>query len=370
METVIFTGDIAFSGYFKEKYNQDKIISEEIYDFLKSSDNVVANIESPITNKMIESDRPLNHVMNPKVTRIFKKMNINIWNLGNNHIMDCGKEGLLDTLTAADKEKIKTIGAGINKKASSKTLIVGKEIKIGLLSLTKEWKQLHSSENTPGCIYLNDYNTIRSQIDELKSKVNYIVAIVHGGDEFASMPMPYDRNKYIKLLDEGIDIIVAHHPHVTQNYERIWNKTIFYSLGNFIFDTDFQRLQNNTDTGVILKINFDKDSYSFEAVGTKINREKGTIEQSNLPEIFKNISEKEYKKLWVFAAKRFIKNNMKAQIYKNPKYNSIPTLRKIKRYLARFKHKQTLILEIGRYLSIIMIKSKDNKKTIEYITEK
>lgn len=372
METIIFTGDIAFSGYFKEKYTDEKIISKEIYNFLNSSKNVIANIESPITNKKVESDRPLNHVMNTEVTKILKKMNINIWNLGNNHIMDCGKDGLIETLDLADKEKIKTIGVGINKETASQTLIIGNEIKIGILSLTKEWKQLKSDDKTPGCIYINDFTVIKKQIGYLKDKVNYIVAIVHGGDEFSSIPMPYDRKKYIKLLDLGVDIVVGHHPHVVQNYEKIGNKTIFYSLGNFIFDTDYQRLQKNSETGVILKINFKKDSYDFESIGIKINRTKGTIEKSFLPIIFRNISDKRYRKIWKIAAKQFIKNDLKAQLYKNPKYNNISKLKKIKRYLGRFKHKRTLILELGRYLSIFSIKTKNknNKELIDYIKEK
>lgn len=370
LEKLIFTGDIAFSGYFKEKYNDENVISKEIYDFFKSSNYVIANIESPITNKKIKSDRPLNHVMNPEVTKILKKMNINIWNLGNNHIMDCGKDGLIDTLNAANKENIKIIGAGLNKNEAGNTLIIGNEVKIGIISLTKEWKQLQSNDNIPGCIFINDYDTIKKQLTFLKDKVNYIVAIVHGGDEFSSMPMPYDRNKYISLLNEGIDIIVGHHPHVVQNYEKIGNKIIFYSLGNFIFDTDFQRLQNNTDIGVILKINFKKESYEFESIGIKINREKKKIERSNLPIIFKNVSYKEYKKLWPYAAKQFFRNNKKAQIYKNPKYNNISILRKIKRFLRRYKHKNSLIIEIGKFKSIFMIRNKKITSIINYIKEK
>ena len=68
--------------------------------------------------------------------------------------------------------------------------------------------------------------------------------------------------KLKKLLSFGADIIVAHHPHTVQGYEKINNKMIFYSLGNFIFDTDFQRAQKGTDKGIVLKIEFTKDEFS------------------------------------------------------------------------------------------------------------
>ncbi len=42
------------------------------------------------------------------------------------------------------------------------------------------------------------------------------------------------------------------------------------SLGNFIYDTDYQRAQINTDIGVVLKINLDENGYDFEAIGTNL----------------------------------------------------------------------------------------------------
>ena len=65
--------------------------------------------------------------------------------------------------------------------------------------------------------------------------------VYHGGDEFFHVPMPYIRKQLKGYLDWGCDIVVAHHPHVVQGYEMLGKKAIFYSLGNFIFDTDYQR---------------------------------------------------------------------------------------------------------------------------------
>ena len=46
------------------------------------------------------------------------------------------------------------------------------------------------------------------------------------------------------------------------NYETVGDKIIFYSLGNFIFDTDYQRSQFNTELGLLVKINFTDISVS------------------------------------------------------------------------------------------------------------
>ena len=104
---------------------------------------------------------------------------------------------------------------------------------------------------------------IESAIKQAKANNRWCVVIAHDGEEFTSLPMPYTRDRYIKYLEFGADIVVAHHPHVPMNYELFDNnKAIFYSLGNFIFDTDYQRSQFNTEKGVLLKLIFTDSCFS------------------------------------------------------------------------------------------------------------
>ncbi len=117
----------------------------------------------------------------------------------------------------------------------------------------------------------------------------------------------------------GADVIVCHHPHVPMNYEWVGDKAIFYSLGNFIFDTDYQRAQFNTEKGVVLKLNFTEEKYSFEALGININRDTERIEKADLPKIFTEVNEEQYELLVPLAAKMFIAATKRQQIYLNPK---------------------------------------------------
>lgn len=365
MVSITFTGDIAFSGYYKEKYKDSNLIHSEIVHFLKSSDYVVANIECPITNSRIQSQRMINHYMEPDVMPFLKNMNINVWNLANNHILDCGKEGLDDTINYSKNEHVLSIGANVNKKEAAVPLILGNDIKIGLISLIDTWRWMQAENDKCGSILCSDYDTIKEQIKELNSqKVNHIVAVIHNGNEFSTLPTKSIREKFHKLLELGVDIIVGHHPHVVQNYERVGKKIIFYSLGNFIFDTDFQRLQKNTDKGVILKINFQKNGYDFEYINTFIDRKNEHIlNDENENPIFTNLSDEDYFLLYPLAIKKYLDSNKISEKYFNLNSNKIT---RIKKCIGKLKNKSTLY----RFLYYLQYwRLYKNKKVVNYIKE-
>ena len=123
----------------------------------------------------------------------------------------------------------------------------------------------------------------------------------------------------VTILNEmGADIVVSHHPHVVMNYELFSNKAIFYSLGNFIFDTDYQRAQFNTEKGLLLKLNFTSEDYSFEPMGIRIERDTHHVVKGEIPKIFKDVQGDQYELLAPLAAKMFIAATKRQQIYLNP----------------------------------------------------
>lgn len=67
--------------------------------------------------------------------------------------------------------------------------------------------------------------------------VEYIIVISHAGLEDFEIPLPEIRNMYKSFIDMGADLVIAHHPHIIQGMEVYKGKRIFYSLGNFMFDS-------------------------------------------------------------------------------------------------------------------------------------
>jgi len=88
---------------------------------------------------------------------------------------------------------------------------------------------------------------------------------------------------------------------------------IFYSLGNFIFDTDFQRAQKGTDEGLIINLEFEKDKYTYEALPIKKNRRLNQIKLVKRNKYFMDVTEN-YQEEWKNAAvsMRIINKNKKA----------------------------------------------------------
>ena len=316
--SIVFTGDIGFDRYMDKKWEDETLLSSDILNFINSSNHVVANVEGALFNGKDNSGRGISfHSMDVDASKFLKNINADIWSIGNNHIMDAGKDGLLSTMNIANNLGYKTIGAGINLDEASKPLYFEEE-GIGFICVAYQTECVPATLNSPGIFRWNDLDLISKRIKEIKSKCRWCVVISHGGEEFASLPNPYTRNRYLKYLDMGADIVVAHHPHVVENYELFENKAIFYSLGNFIFDTDYQRVHLYTDRGVLLKLIFDEDSFDFEAIGTYINRNNEKIEKSYLPDIFTNINSDEYDLLIPLSAKGFIEEEKRKMIYLEP----------------------------------------------------
>lgn len=320
--SLVFTGDIGFDRYMYGRWNDKKLISEEILNFLHSADHVIANVEGPIAqipqNTVQSGVKQLLHTIDPDAVKVLKNMRADIWNICNNHIMDAGEDGIKSTLKIAHENAVKTIGAGMNIAQARKPVIIDEAGGIGLFGVGYQRACRAAGEEKAGCFSWSDLDAVQNVINDIKKSCRWCVVVAHAGEEFTPLPSPYTRERYHKYLEMGADIVVAHHPHVPMNYETVGDKIIFYSLGNFIFDTDYQRSQHYTDLGLLIKINFTDTEFSFEPMGIKILRPQECIVKSELPKIFTDVDKEEYELLAPLSAKALVEATKRQQIYLNP----------------------------------------------------
>ncbi|MBP3446836.1 MAG: CapA family protein [Clostridia bacterium] len=320
--SLVFTGDIGFDRYMYKKWEDEELISEDILNFLHSADHVIANVEGPIApveqNTTQGGVQQLLHTIDPAAVKVLNNMHADIWNICNNHIMDAKEYGIKSTLDIAKANSVQTIGAGMNIDEARKPVILDEAGGIGMFGVGYQRACRKADIDKPGCYSWSDLDAIQNTINEIKAKCRWCVVVAHAGEEFTPLPSPYTRERYHKYLEMGADIVVSHHPHVPMNYETVGDKVIFYSLGNFIFDTDYQRSQFNTELGLIVKINFTEDNFTWEPMGLEIERGVEHIVKADLPRIFVDVQEEEYKLLAPLSAKVLVAATKRQMTYLHP----------------------------------------------------
>ena len=320
--SLIFTGDIGFDKYMDKRWEDENLLSDEVRTFLSSGDHLIVNVEGPLyeRNRIDATTGALSlvHSMDPKVGDFLQSIGADIWNICNNHIMDAKEEGFKATLENAASHGALTLGAGMNEEEARKPVILKEAGGIGMIGVGYQRACRKAGPETPGCFSWSDLEEIEKIIKEIKKTCRWCIVVAHAGEEFTALPTYYTRDRYLAYLDMGADIVVAHHPHVPMNYETVGDKIIFYSLGNFIFDTPYQRSQFNTEFGLFVKLNLSEESFSFEPFGIRIDRENERVVKGDLPAIFTDVQKEDYEKLAPLAAKMFIVNTKRQLRFLKP----------------------------------------------------
>ena len=87
-----------------------------------------------------------------------------------------------------------------------------------------------------GCAYINDLR-VNYVIVDAKKGVDYLIVLPHDGIEYVDIPMPETIARYRDFIEGGADAVIGTHPHCPQRCETYHRGVIFYSLGNFYFNS-------------------------------------------------------------------------------------------------------------------------------------
>ena len=247
--TITLTGDILLDRGVRryiQKAGIDSLFTPEIDSIFAHSDIVVGNLECPATNLRTPAMKQFVFRANPEWLNDLHRHGITHLNLANNHSVDQRRGGLRSTYDNCLRAGIVPLGAGRTMaEASEPVLLTTHHSPLTPLS-SKIYlfaTQQLPLENFP---YLPDsFSVSQESIDTLCQRVSrlrkadptaYIIVCPHWGIEHVTTPTPWQRRHARALIDAGADIIVGHHSHTLQTVEEYNGKTIYYSIGNFIFD--------------------------------------------------------------------------------------------------------------------------------------
>lgn len=232
-------------------------IDAAILSHIREADLSVVNLECPVVSncgaKGILKDGPCLKTSEDSV-KYLKNCGFDMVTLANNHLNDFGSEGVHDTFAACKKNDIMWVGAGMNlKEARIPQIIDADGFKIGIINICENESSI-ATEKEPGA---NPIDEICNYYDiiQLKSQVDRIILILHGGVEHYRLPSPRMKKLCHYYADLGVSAIVCHHTHCLSGYEVYHNVPIFYSLGNFFFDRGMRSRQWHTGYFVQLQLN-------------------------------------------------------------------------------------------------------------------
>ena len=281
--TVIGVGDIMLGSNYPSKNllpKNDYNILSDTEKILHDADITIGNLEGTLFD---EGGTPKS-CSDPSVCFVFrtpskygqylKEAGFDYLSIANNHSNDFGDEGIRQTMKNLDELGIKYTGI---KKLAETTIIEKDNLKYGFVSFAPLSKTVD----------LNDYEYGAELIKSLKSEVDIVIVMFHGGAEgngkehlTRKTEMFFGENrgnvfKFARMaVDAGADIIFGQGPHVTRAIELYKNKFISYSAGNFATYGKFN-LKGSSGIAPIFKITLDSKGNFIEGEIIPVRQTKG-----------------------------------------------------------------------------------------------
>ena len=239
---IIFTGDILLDRGVRRVINHhgvDHLFSDGIDSVFRSAQIVVGNLECPATK--IESPVFKQYIFRsePEWLDTLRQHGITHLNLANNHSIDQGREGLLDTKQNIEEAGMVPIGAGASmQEAAGPVLLASSPRKVWLVPSLRLALENYSYLTDKPCVSQEPMDSLMQRVFQLRKADSTAVIIVslHWGGEHTLKPVPRQRMEAHQLILAGADALICHHTHTLQTIETFRGKPIYYSIGNFIFD--------------------------------------------------------------------------------------------------------------------------------------
>ena len=241
---------------------------------LAEPDFRLINLETAVTISRGWENKKFNFRMHPANIGSLSVAEIDCCTLANNHTMDFGVRGMLDTCESLENAGIGYAGAGANlAKACEPYIRVidgGRRILVfswgaGDSGVPAHWQALPDG---PGLNYLPNFTstTLSRMVDLIGSyrrPGDFVIASIHwGGNWVKSTPEPH-RNLARRLIETaGVDIVHGHSSHHPLGVEVFKQKIILYGCGDLINDyeghPDYRSMRHHL--GAMYFVDFDKAS--------------------------------------------------------------------------------------------------------------
>jgi poly-gamma-glutamate synthesis protein (capsule biosynthesis protein) len=214
----------------------------------RAPDLRIINLETSITKNEDCTDKGISYRMSPENVHCLTAAEIDCCVLANNHVLDWGPAGLIETLETLERAKIRHAGAGRDGREAAAPAILavpgkGRVLVFSYGSTTsgipRDWA---ARQDSPGVNLLKDLSKaslerIAKQVQAARQTGDVVVASIHWGANWG-YDIPGAQRRFAQgLVDEaGVDIVYGHSSHHPKGIQIHNQKIILYGCGDFVDD--------------------------------------------------------------------------------------------------------------------------------------
>jgi poly-gamma-glutamate synthesis protein (capsule biosynthesis protein) len=220
---------------------------------LAAADLAVVNLETAITERGAPVNKEFTFRAPPSVLDGLAANGVDVASMANNHGMDFGAEGLLDSIVAKRAAPIAVIGIGGDEdEAFAPHIAEVKGQRVAVIaatqvldsSLIEAWT---ATEDKGGLASAKRVDRLVEEVERARIVADTVVVFLHWGMERMTCPTGDQQELALRLVAAGADVIVGAHAHRVLGGGRMGSAVVHYGLGNFAF---FSASPEAANTGI------------------------------------------------------------------------------------------------------------------------
>ncbi|SFW91975.1 CapA family protein [Amycolatopsis australiensis] len=265
--SVVATGDVLIHPALTEQAEADgggkidyRPLLAGIKPLVSGADLGICHLETPLAPEGGPYSGYPSFNAPPEIADALKDTGYDTCSTSSNHTIDQGAEGVTRTLDKLDAIGVKHTGSARSAAEAAKPLILDVHgVKVAQLSYAFGFNGIKVPAGKPWLANKIDVDDVLAAARTAKQAgAQVVIASLHWGVEYQHEPTADQRSQARKLLaSDDIDLIVGHHAHVVQPFEKIGGKWVAYGLGNSVARHSEPR--GDTEEGAAARFRFVRD---------------------------------------------------------------------------------------------------------------
>jgi poly-gamma-glutamate capsule biosynthesis protein CapA/YwtB (metallophosphatase superfamily) len=225
----------------------------DLAPLLRAADIAFVNLEAPFSDRDRIWEGSMVFKAEPEMIQALEIAGIDVVSTANNHARDCKGYGVEFTLDWLAGHGIAAAGTGKSPdEAHAGAVLARNGMRFGFLAYTYDQSN-GNHRDFDGRIAMLEVTGMQRDVAQILTRAEVAIVSMHAGSEYSPQPNSQQLRFAHAAIEAGARVVVGHHPHVVQPWERHGAGAIFYSLGNLVFD-QFQRVE--TQHGALAEVVF------------------------------------------------------------------------------------------------------------------